>query len=321
VPLEETVMDWPDLALAAAAALALVVALEFAAPQRMARFWLALERRRAGLRLKRLTIGGGIQMPYLEGGQGEPLLLVHGFGGDKDNFTRLAGALTRHYRVILPDLPGFGEATRDPALRHAVPDQVRRLHEFIGALQLPPLHLGGNSMGGFIAAEYAANHPRQVKSLWLLDPAGTAAAHGSPMVQHYLATGETPLLLRRPQDIGALLQAIAVKPPLLPPSLKTVLAQRAVADHGLHAQILRQLVHESPTLEERLPAIAAPTLVVWGTEDRILHPDGAAALRARLPRCRVVLMSGIGHVPMMEAPAATAADYLRFRAELPAQAS
>ena len=314
-------MNWLYLAVAAAGGVALVLALEFLAPQRMTRLWLGLERRRAGLRLKRQTLAGGIEMPYLEGGRGETLLLVHGFGGDKDNFTRLAGALTRHYRVILPDLPGFGDATRDPALRHAVPDQVRRLHEFIGALGLPPLHLGGNSMGGFIATEYAASHPQQVRSLWLLDPAGTAAAHGSPMLQHYLATGETPLLLRKPEDIGPALQAIAVRPPLLPPSVKTVLARRAVADHALHAQILQQLVHDSPTLEDRLPAIAAPTLVVWGSEDRILHPDGAAALKAGLPRCRVLLMHGIGHVPMMEAPAATAADYLRFRAELQAQPS
>lgn len=314
-------MDWFYLGGAALAVVVLWLALEHLAPQRMARLWLGLERRRAGLTLKRQAIAGGIDMPYLEGGRGEPLLLVHGFGGDKDNFTRLAGALTRHYRVIVPDLPGFGEATRDAALRYAVGDQVQRLHAFVSALGLPPLHLGGNSMGGFIAAEYAATHPQQVKSLWLLDPAGTAAAHGSPMLRHYLATGDTPLLLRRPEDIGVLLQAIAVKAPLLPPSVKTVLAQRAIADRALHARILQQLVHESPTLEERLPAIAAPTLVVWGSEDRILHPDGAAALQARLPRCRVVLMRGIGHVPMMEAPAATAGDYLRFRAELQGQAS
>ena len=64
--------------------------------------------RRARLVLKRLTIAG-LDMPYLEGGRGEALVLVHGFGGDKDNFTRLAGFLTCKYRVIIPDLPGFGD--------------------------------------------------------------------------------------------------------------------------------------------------------------------------------------------------------------------
>lgn len=307
---------WMWAAAAAMGLVVLVAALELLAPRAMARFWLGLERWRAGLKPRQAAIAGGLQIPYLEGGNGEVLLLVHGFGGDKDNFTRMAGALTRHYRVLVPDLPGFGDGTRDPRLSYAVPDQVRRLHDFVAALGIGRLHLGGNSMGGFIAAEYAATHPRQVASLWLLDPAGTAAAHGSAMLEHYLASGETPLLLRSPADLGPLLRAIAVRPPLLPPSVKSVLARRAVADHALHRRILEQLVHESPTLEDRLPAVTAPTLVVWGTEDRILHPRGATALQLGLQRSRVRLMAGVGHVPMMEAPAATAADYLHFRAEL-----
>ena len=73
-------------------------------------------------------------MPYLEGGQGEPLVLIHGFSADKDNFTRVARFLTPHYRVICPDLPGFGDATRDPSARHGIADQVTRLKAFLGAL-------------------------------------------------------------------------------------------------------------------------------------------------------------------------------------------
>ena len=307
---------WMLAAVAAVGVIVLMLALEMLAPRGMTRFWLGLERWRAGLKLKQQTIAGGLQIPFLEGGSGEPLLLVHGFGGDKDNFTRVAGTLARRYRVIIPDLPGFGDGTRDPALRYAVTDQVRRLHDFVAALGVERLHLGGNSMGGFIATEYAATYSQQVASLWLLDPAGTEAAHDSEMLHHYQASGETPLLLRRAADIGPALQAIAVRPPLLPPSVKTVLGRRAVADHALHRNILEQLVHASPTLEDRLPAISAPTLVVWGTQDRILNPRGADALRAGLPRSRVLLMDGIGHVPMMEAPATTVADYLRFRNEL-----
>ena len=201
-----------------------VLALEFLAPQRMARLWLALERRRARLTLKRQRLAGAIEMPYLEGGKGEPLVLVHGFGGDKDNFTRVAGLLVRRYRVIIPDLPGFGDATRDPGARHTVADQVERLQAFAAALGLDTFHLGGNSMGGFIAAEFAARHAHRVASLWLLDAAGTAAAQDTPMVRHYLEGGEFPLLLKSTDGIGPLLKAIASRPPLLPPSVKTVLA-------------------------------------------------------------------------------------------------
>src|SRR5574337_199193 len=107
------VMTFIEGALLLAGIIAVGLALEHLAPQRMATLWLALERRRAGLTLKRQRLADNIEMPYLEGGRGEPLLLVHGFGGDKDNFTRVAGRLVRHYRVIIPDLPGFGDASRD----------------------------------------------------------------------------------------------------------------------------------------------------------------------------------------------------------------
>jgi len=297
-----------------AAALVLAVVLfDVLAPGRAARFWIGLERRRARLVLKRLTIAG-LNMPYLEGGRGEALVLVHGFGGDKDNFTRLAGFLTCKYRVIIPDLPGFGDAGRDPTASYGVADQVERLLEFLAALGLDRVHLGGNSMGGFIAAECAARHPQRVASLWLLDAAGTAAAHDTPMLQHYEASGEMPLLLRSTADVGALFKAIAAKPLFLTYSVKTVLARRAVSDYPLHARIMAQLFHQSSPLESRFKTIAAPALIVWGTEDKVLNPRGASALHALLPNSRVVLMSGVGHVPMLEAPRNTAEEYLRFRA-------
>lgn len=314
-------MTFIELASLLASLAAAVLALEYLAPQRMARLWLALERRRAGLTLKRQRLAGGIEMPYLEGGRGEPLVLVHGFGGDKDNFTRVAGLLVRHHRVIIPDLPGFGDATRDLGARYTVADQVERLQAFAAALGLDTFHLGGNSMGGFIAAEFAARHAHRVASLWLLDPAGTAAAQDTPIVRSYLAGGDFPLLLKSTDGIAPLLKAITSRPPLLPPSVKAMLARRAVADHALHAAILDEVAHGSPTLEERLPYITAPTLIVWGTEDKVLSPQGAAVLHERLPHSRVVLMPGIGHVPMMEAPRAVTAEYLRFRADLRPTAS
>ena len=285
----------------AAAFILATVLFDVLAPDRAARFWIGLERRRARLALKRQAIVG-FDLPYLEGGHGEALVLVHGFGGDKDNFTRLAKFLTRKYRVIIPDLPGFGDASRDATASYGVADQVERLLEFLAALGLDRVHLGGNSMGGFIAAEFAARHPQRVASLWLLDAAGTAAAHDTPMLRHYEVSGEIPLLLRSTADLGALFKAIAADPPFLPYSVRTVLARRAVSDYPLHARIMTQWFHQSPPLENRFKTIAAPGLIVWGTEDKVLSPRGASALHALLPNSRVVLMSGVGHVPMLEAP-------------------
>lgn len=273
-------------------------------PGPMARAAMALERKRAGLAPRQAAL------PYLEGGHGkEVLVLLHGFAGDKDNFTRIARYLTPHYRVLMPDLPGFGDAARDPAAAYDVAAQVDNVHRFLAERGIARCHLGGYSMGGNIAAEYAARHPDQVQSLWLLAPGGTDAALAVPEFQRYLAGGPPPFLVRQPGDFAKLMAACMARPPFFPYCLRQTLERRALADAALHSAILRQLV-DSPRL--RGP-IATPALIVWGTADRILSPQGAPAIAALLPNSRVLLMEGIGHLPVMEAPRRTARDFLDFQ--------
>ncbi|ARV17024.1 Lipase 1 [Curvibacter sp. AEP1-3] len=286
-------------------------------PDTASHWGLALERKRSGLELKSQAIEG-FDIPYLEGGQGEVLVLVHGFGGDKDNFTRMARFLTPHFRVIQPDLPGFGDATRDSAARYRMADQVERLHAFFQALGVQKMIFGGNSMGGFIACEYAARYPEQVKAVWLLDAAGTAAAHDSPMLRHYLATGDSPLLLRSQADVARLISSTMARPPYFPGFLKRTLGARAIADYPLHCEIFKDLSQHSPMLEARFTTLNTPALIVWGSEDGILSPAAALSQERLFPRHQTIVMQGIGHLPMLEAPAQTAKDFLKFEQSLPA---
>jgi pimeloyl-ACP methyl ester carboxylesterase len=287
-----------------------LLAFDRLAPATAARLGIGLDRRLSGLRRHCLQVGSA-SMPYLEGGSGAVIVLVHGFGGDKDNFTRAARYLTKSYRVLIPDLPGFGEASRDAGASHAIGDQVANVRAFLQQMGIGRAHFGGNSMGGFIIAEYAARYPAEVASLWLLDAAGTAAAYGNPLFHHYQATGEIPLLLRSPADIGPMLRACTARRPLVPGSVLRHLGQRGAADFALHTRILQQ-VAQSPLLDTRFTAISAPALIVWGEQDAILHPSGAAALKAIMPNSEVVMMPGIGHLPMLEAPRASAQTYLEF---------
>jgi pimeloyl-ACP methyl ester carboxylesterase len=286
-------------------------------PATVSKCALALERMRSGLTLKSQVIQG-FTIPYLEGGNGDVLVLVHGFGGDKDNFTRIACHLTPHFRLIQPDLPGFGDATRDPAARYRMSDQVERLHDFLQALGVRKMTIGGSSMGGFIASEYAARYPGQVRALWLLDAAGTAEAHKSPMLESYLATGESPLLLRTPADIEKLIRATMSRPPYFPGFLKRTLGARAIADYPLHSEILKDLSEHSPMLETQYASLSTPALIVWGSEDSILSPAGAATQQRLFPQHQTIIMQGIGHLPMLEAPRKTAHDFLKFAQSLPA---
>jgi pimeloyl-ACP methyl ester carboxylesterase len=299
------------LAVLAAVMLALLVA-----PAELTALGLWCERRISGLKLRTAHVDG-FDIPYLEGGTGDVLLLIHGFGGDKDNFTRIARFLTPHYRVIIPDLPGFGDATRNPKASYTMAEQVGRIHGLVTQLGITRLHMGGNSMGGFIAAQFAAPYGHMLASLWLLDPAGTFASHNSPMLLNYEKTGKNPLLVEKVSDFNETIRATTHKAPFIPGFARHTLGLRAVADFELHTRIMRQL-SDSPLLENSFQPMDTPALIVWGAEDQILNPAGAEAFRQMFPNSRVIIMEGVGHLPMAEAPQQTAKDYLAFRKEQPA---
>lgn len=291
-----------------------LVAFDRFAPYTAARMGVSLEQGRSGLHEARASIPG-FELPYLEGGQGEPLLLIHGFGADKNNFTRIARFLTPHYRVIAPDLPGFGAASKPDSVTYTIAEQVERLRAFAQGLGLKKLHLGGSSMGGAIATTWAARYPDEVASLWLLAPAGTAAAFDSELRRHYQETGEILLVAKTPEDHLRIMGFVMSHPPLLPYSVKRVLGERAAADYPLHSKIFAAL-NQEPPIESWATRIETPTLIVWGTEDRALNPKGAEALKAIMPHASAILMPGIGHLPMIEAVGQSAGDYLAFRKQL-----
>jgi len=298
-----------------AAVCAAMFMLERFSPRRAASIGIAMERRRAGLERDSASIPGA-EMPYLEGGQGDTIVLLHSFGGDKDNFTRTALYLTRHYHVVIPDLPGFGDASRDAGARYSIDQQVANLRAFLYKLGLDRVHLGGNAMGGFIAAEYAARYPDQVHSLWLLSASGTAAAADTDVVRTYAATGAIPWLMPEAAAFDGMLRATTARAPFIPPGMRRLLGMRGAADFPLHTRVLREL-QDSPFLEARFYRIETPALIVWGVDDRVHHHAGADALHAILPHSRIVRMPGIGHLPVVEAPRLCAEDYLAFLAALP----
>lgn len=291
-----------------------LIAFDYLAPYPAARVALSLERMRCGLTEKHARIPG-FDIAYLEGGHGDPLLLIHGFGADKDHFTRVSAYLTDRYRVIIPDLPGFGESSKPDDVTYTIDEQVERVRAFARQLGIDRMDLGGNSMGGFIALTYAAKHPDEVTSLWLLAPAGTEAAFDSELRRLIEETGDNILLMKDPEDFDRTRDFVMSRHPWVPHSVAEVLAHRAADDYLLHKRIFDEIA-AGPSLESYVTRIDLPALVVWGKQDRALNPKGADVLKAMMPNARVILMDHMGHLPMIEAPAETARDYLRFRDEI-----
>ena len=273
------------------------------------------ERSKSDLAVKALTLSSGEKMVYAENGNvaGEPLLLIHGFGGNKDNFTRIARQL-ENYNLIIPDLIGFGDSSKPMTADYRAEAQATRLHELLQAKGLASnIHIGGNSMGGAISVAYAAKYPKDVKSLWLIDSAGFWSV-GVPKSLESATLENNPLLVNKTADFYQMYDFVMSKPPYIPKSVKAVFAQERIANEALESKILAQIVEDN--VEERAKVIAEyniPTLVVWGEEDKVIKPETVTLIKEIIPQSQVITMPKIGHVPMIEAVKDTANDYKAFR--------
>jgi pimeloyl-ACP methyl ester carboxylesterase len=271
-------------------------------------------RRRAHLVRRTVRLDTGESYVYLDGGTGPTLLLLHGFGATKDNFTRVAALLTGSYRVVVPDHLGFGESDKPEHADYSPVAQARRLRAFVQALGLGAVDLGGNSMGGHIAMTYAALYPDDVRSLWLIDAGGVWSGPQGELQKHLQRTGRNLLVASTEAEFAEVFRFVVHKPPAVPKAIMKVLAQARIANLALERRIFAQASADS--VEDRVRGLPVPTLIVWGEEDRVFPPGTADVIHALLPNSEVVVLPEIGHLPMFEAPERCAADYRAFRARL-----
>jgi pimeloyl-ACP methyl ester carboxylesterase len=254
----------------------------------------------AGLRPRRITVGD-LELAVLERRRpGVPVVLVHGFGGDKETWLLMAPRL-RGCPLYLLDLPGHGASTvvgRDRASPAAMGAAVVGA---LDALGLDRVHLCGNSMGGGIALWVARNHPARVASLTLV--ASVAPELAESELTRALARGEN-LLIPGGDDPDRFIKLVVEKPPRVPRAIKRYVAARRAAARPVLEELFRGWAFASLAdgLPRDLGAIAQSTLVIHGARDRIIHPDTARKVVGQLPRARLHLLDGIGHVPQLEAP-------------------
>ena len=237
-----------------------------------------------------------------------PIVMLHGFGGDRFNWIRYARYLTDRHRVVIPDLPGFGDSSRIRQEIYSTENQTTWLAEFLDAVGIEKLHLAGNSMGGHIATLFAARFPRRVETLILHAPAGTEGA-GPPWDISERDRGQHPLKVFAPEDFDALMRWVFVKPPMMVGPIRRHFAAQAIANRPFLLKVFDDIMHRdagNPLVEPLLPAISAPTLLIWGQHDRLLDCTEAAVYRRLMPNAKVFVLPDCGHLPMAELPRKTA---------------
>lgn len=271
--------------------------------------------KKAGLVEKRLEANGQT-FPYLTGGSGPPLVLLHGFTANKDAFNALSRHLTPRYTLYKPDWPGFGDSSRDPHADYCSDAQVEHLHAFINALGIQKFHLIGSSMGGAFAALFTARYPDLIESLCLIFAAGSNESRDSALIQEFRRTGSFPHLIKDPKDHWKKWNTLFAAPLRIPNCVDYVVGVAAAREYALHKSILTMLTEE-PSLEERYGVPFTSTLIIAGDKDAIVPPESVNSLATIFPISTIKIMANVGHIPMVEVPCATSDEYLAFRANLP----
>lgn len=279
------------------------------APQLLLRAYYGQQANAAQLE-KKSVVAGDTRWSYYEGGKGPPLVLLHGFSGSKENWLPAAKFLTRNFRVIIPDLPGWGESSRDPQGDYGYAAQVARLEAFAQALRLPRFALVGHSMGGAIAGLYAAAHPGELAAVAFLDSAGVPFKEND--FARAVQAGHDPFAYSDRAGFERLLALVFAQPPSIPGRIEDVfVAANGAGDHGFLQRVLASLrtPEAARALLPALPKITAPALVLWCAHDRVIDVSAMNALRAGLtaaPRIDTTQLMDCGHMPMLEQPRETA---------------
>lgn len=268
-------------------------------------------RQDAGLTIKSMNIPD-FKIVYLEGGTGDTIIMLHGFGGSKDNWLWFAKYFTPNYRVIIPDLPGFGESSKPQDTKYNIMFQVERLNLFVKELKLTKFHIVGNSMGGNIAGNFTAAYPDMVKTLALFDSGGVVSPIKSERAL-LLEKGINPLIAKDVNGYDKLLEITFVKPIQLPSMIKKYVAKQAVKAAPFNERIFKDFSNTDNTaLEGKLNKITAPTLIVWGDSDKVSNISSLPIFKKNIKNSKAVIIKECGHVPMMEKPQETASVYKDF---------
>jgi pimeloyl-ACP methyl ester carboxylesterase len=246
----------------------------------------------SGLERRVVDVGGRETVVY-EGGEGRPLVFLHG-GGIVEGVDCFV-PLTEGFRFLAPQMPGFGGTALEPALG-GIDDLVEHNARLLDALGVEQIVLVGHSLGGWAAASFAAAHPRRVSRLVI------AAAYG-------LDTPEHPIANARAMAPGELYRALSSDPAVwegrLPDGPDPVFEEARARE----ARSLGGLVGGpfDPSLEAKLATLRMPLLIQWGDDDQIVPFAHLEAWRRALPDAGIDVYGGAGHLLYWERPDAVAA--------------
>src|SRR6266436_1864547 len=236
----------------------------------------------------------GAKVHYVDAGTGSPVILLHGLADDIGVWESVMPAVAAKHRVIALDQIGFGRSDK-PLLDYRVATFVDFLDRFLDELKIDHASLVGNSLGGWIAADFALAHPERIDRLVLCDAAGYAAL-GKNMNARTLSA----LRLASREDIRYL-GPLTFHNKRFYEDVDLAFKQRVTAgDNYTVNQLLDSMIRGEDVLDGRLGAIHKPTLIVWGREDKLIPLNFAERFHKEITGSRLEVIDDCGHMPHVE---------------------
>ena len=238
------------------------------------------------------------------------LLMLHGYSAEKTVWLRFAKHFMDDFNIIIPDMAGHGKTGFNADWDYTGPAQAARLVALLDRLQIQKTHVIGNSMGGFIAAHFARIYPDRTITATLVDPAGVASPELSEMGK-MLAKGENPFQVNSREDFNTFYGMTMAQPPFVPDFVKAGVAERYQARKD-ELKVIFEDFHGKDPLDNELPSINVPVLIMWGEKDELIHVSSAQVWGDGLPSSELKIWPEIGHMPMVEIPQESASVYRDF---------
>jgi 2-hydroxy-6-oxonona-2,4-dienedioate hydrolase len=244
---------------------------------------------------------------FIEEGEGEPLVLLHGLFGALSNFADLIEYFRQHYKVVVPMLPLF-----DLDLLHtSVGGLAKYVHRFLEARDYKQIHLLGNSLGGHVALVYLLKHPERTKSLTLT---GSSGLFENGMGDTYPKRGDYEYI-RKKTEFTFYDPKMATKELVDEVFSITNNRIRVIKIIALAKSAIRN------NLGDELNNIKQPTLLIWGNNDNVTPPFVAREFQKLIPNSELHFIDKCGHAPMMEVPEEFNAILHKFLKKLSAPAT
>lgn len=272
----------------------------------------------------RTVDAGGVRIHYAEVGHGPPLICLHGGGPGADSistFRANTDALSGAFRVLLVDLPRFGASEKAVTAAPRLTFYARALQEFMAATGLAQAHFLGNSMGGQAAMKLAIEAPSRVGAVAVIGSTPIGGAGLSPLpaegvrllLQYYQGDGPSPARMRQ------LLETLVYDPALITDAVVQERYQASVAPDVLAMHAAGQPQPQPEFLDGQLDRLTAPTLLVWGADDRAGPIELALRMLRQLPAAQLHVFNRCGHWAQAEHPDtfnALVTDFFRRAPEL-----